>query len=155
LTTHGNTLKIIDRLKNIFKLQQGEYVAPEKLENILIMSPFVSQIFVYGDSLKNYLVAIVFPKKEACVNFLNFIGVDCDIESVKNYYNNPKLIEEILNNLREVGLANDFKGFEIIKKITLIEEPFTIENNLLTPTLKIKRNEAKNKYLETLNSLYK
>lgn len=48
----NGTLKIIDRLKHIFKLAQGEYIAPEKIENILIRSPFVMQIFIHGDSLK-------------------------------------------------------------------------------------------------------
>ena len=53
---HGNAIKIIDRVKNIFKLQQGEYVAPEKIENILSGSKYVEQLFVYGDSLQNYIV---------------------------------------------------------------------------------------------------
>ena len=62
-------LKIIDRKKNIFKLSQGEYIAPEKLEQAYMKSNYIAQIFVYGDSLNSFLVAVVFPDKEyICAN---------------------------------------------------------------------------------------
>lgn len=57
----NGTIKILDRSKNIFKLSQGEYVAPEKVENIFIQSNFVAQCLVYGDSMKDCCVAIVVP----------------------------------------------------------------------------------------------
>merc|ERR1711865_235268 len=66
----GGQLKIIDRKKNIFKLSQGEYVAPEKIENVYKKSKFVENIFVYGDSLQHQLVAIVVPDVIASVPWL-------------------------------------------------------------------------------------
>ena len=58
-------LKLIDRKKNIFKLSQGEYIAPEKIEKVLENSPLIAQAFVYGDSLKDNIVAIIVPDEEA------------------------------------------------------------------------------------------
>jgi len=56
--------KIIDRKKNIFKLQQGEYVAPDKVENIYVKCPFVTEVFLHGESSNNFAVVIVTPNKE-------------------------------------------------------------------------------------------
>ena len=58
----NGTIRIIDRSKNIFKLSQGEYVAPEKIENVYIQSNYIAQCFIYGDSFKNYCVAIIVPE---------------------------------------------------------------------------------------------
>ena len=58
----SGALKIIDRSKNIFKLSQGEYIAPEKIEQAIQLSPYIAQCFIYGDSLKGCVVAIVVPE---------------------------------------------------------------------------------------------
>jgi len=150
----GNSLKIIDRVKNIFKLSHGEYVAPEKLENVLVKSKYVQQIFIHGESLENYVVALVVPREEACIEFLKRIGIDAKKENVKEFYNNEKLNGEILKDMETFGRSNDFKGFEIIKKCHLLTEAFSIENDLLTPTMKLKRNEVKLRYLDLLKNLY-
>jgi len=61
----NGSVKIIDRSKNIFKLSQGEYIAPEKLENIYVLSPLIAMVLVYGDSFKNNTVAIVVADPDA------------------------------------------------------------------------------------------
>ena len=60
----NGSVKIIDRSKNIFKLSQGEYIAPEKLENVFVLSPYIAQSMVYGNSLESCVVAIVVPDEE-------------------------------------------------------------------------------------------
>ena len=67
---HGNALRIVDRVKNIFKLQQGEYISPEKIENIFSGCKYIEQIFIYGDSLQSYLIAVIYPKSHDVIEFL-------------------------------------------------------------------------------------
>ena len=59
----NGSLRIIDRCKNIFKLSQGEYIAPERVEQIMGLSPIIAQMFLYGDSLKNVCVAVIVPEE--------------------------------------------------------------------------------------------
>ena len=70
----NGSIKIIDRSKNIFKLSQGEYIAPEKVENILSLSPWIDQCLVYGDSLKNCCIAIVVPNPDKAKAWANNKG---------------------------------------------------------------------------------
>jgi len=155
LSQRGNALKIIDRVKNIFKLSHGEYIAPEKLENVLIKCKYVSQIFVHGDSLESYLIAVVVPKKDACVDYLKSKGIETDIYNVSSHFQNKELNGEILKEMESLGRKCDFKGFEVIKKCFLSNEMFSIDNNMLTPTMKLKRNEAKEKYIIEIKQMYK
>ena len=154
LTEHGNAIRVIDRVKNIFKLQQGEYVAPEKIENVLSDSQYIEQIFVHGDSLQNYLIAIIVPNKAHVVEFLKKKGIECDVKNCQNYYENEELKNDILKDLENIGRKADFKGFEIIKKISLSPEPFTVENDLCTPTLKVRRHVAKKYFANKIKELY-
>jgi len=149
-----NSLKILDRVKNLFKLSHGEYIAPEKLENVLIKSKYVQQIFVHGESIESYIIAIIVPKKEAVIDFLKTKGINATEEDVHKHYDDKELLEAIVKDMETLGRSNDFKGFEVVKKIKLIEEPFTLENNLLTPTMKLKRFEAKQKFADEIKQLY-
>lgn len=154
LTQHGNAIRIIDRVKNIFKLSQGEYIAPEKLENVLSKSHYINQIFVYGDSFQSYLVAIVVPRPETCVEFLQTKGITSTKDNVDQYYTNQDLIQDITKHLEILGKDNDFKGFEIIKKLYLTSEIFSTANDLATPTMKLKRHECKKKYTKQIYQMY-
>ncbi|KAI8149297.1 hypothetical protein BJV82DRAFT_587413 [Fennellomyces sp. T-0311] len=145
--------KIIDRKKNIFKLSQGEYIAPEKIEGVFQKHELVAQAFVYGDSLQSALVGVLVPDKESLKAWAakqpNFSGKTpdelCQLEEVK---------KEFLKTLSTYGKANGLKGFELLKSLYLTMTEFTIENDMLTPTFKLKREIAKKVYAEQIESMY-
>ncbi|XP_053524399.1 long-chain-fatty-acid--CoA ligase 5 isoform X2 [Artibeus jamaicensis] len=148
----NGTLKIVDRKKNIFKLAQGEYIAPEKIENIYIRSRLVLQVFVHGESLRSSLVAVVVPDSDVLPSFAAKLGVKGSFEELCQ---NQAIKEAILQDMQKLGKESGLKSFEQVKSIFLHSEPFSIENGLLTPTLKAKRGDL-SKYFETqINSLYK
>ena len=151
---HGNALRIVDRVKNIFKLQQGEYISPEKIENILSGSKYVDQIFIYGDSLQNYLIAFIYPNKKEIIKFLKDKYNDINEENYKEHFDEDDIKKEIIKDIDVYGRKNDLKGFELPKKIHLCKEPFSIENQIITPTLKIRRHQAKKYFAKEINALY-
>ncbi len=159
LTNSGNSLKIIDRVKSLFKLSQGEYVAPDKIQTILVNSKYINQMFLYGDSHYSYAVALVYPELNECIEYLKKKenGIDYikyDKYTIDDLCENKNIQDEILRDCDELGRKNDLKGFELPKKIKLIKEPFSLENNLLTPTLKLKGKEIKMKYSEEIKNMY-
>lgn len=154
VTSYGNALKVIDRVSDLFKLNQGEFIAPDKIENLLIKDKYVEQIFIYGDSHESYLVGIVVPKKEECVKYLTSKGIQCTKETIEHFYDNELLLKEIVNDMEKIGRQSGLKGFEIVRKIYLTKEAFSIQNKQMTPTFKIKRNEIKNVYINIIKSLY-
>lgn len=141
-------ISIIDRKKNIFKLSQGEYVAPENLEIVYINCNWIAQIFVHGDSLKNDLVAIIVPKEDLIMNYFKQKGHLID-------YNDKELKASIAVDLFKVAKQNRLNGYEYIKAFCLEKDPFTIENDLLTPTFKLKRHQARLHYAKKIDALYK
>lgn len=150
---YKGAMKIIDRKKNFFKLAQGEYVAAEKIEMAYSKSYFISQIFVYGDSLQSYLVAIVVPD-EAYIraHWAEHHGHNKDTP-FSEICANPKLKEKIMEDMVKCGKEEKLLGFEVVKKIHIEHNAWTT-NDLLTPTQKLMRFQAKVRYLENLNQLY-
>ncbi|HIF61600.1 MAG TPA: long-chain fatty acid--CoA ligase [Candidatus Pelagibacter sp.] len=122
-------LKITDRKKDIIVSAGGDNISPAKIENQLSNSLEIEQAMVYGDG-KNYLVALIVPSKE--------------------FSKQKEKIDEIVNKIN-----NNLTLVEKIKKFYLIEESFTIENGLLTPTMKVKRSKVIIKYKKILESFYK
>jgi len=149
---NGN-IKIIDRKKNIFKLAQGEYLAPEKLEQVLITSPLIQQIFVYGDSLQSHLVSVVVPEPESIKALAKELSLP-NPDDIPFLCKDPKVKDAFLKEMAKLGKDAKFRGFEFVKNVYLHPEPMSVENDLLTPTFKIKRPQAKKAFQQQLDALY-
>ena len=138
----NGSLRIIDRAKNIFKLSQGEYIAPEKLENIFVQSQWVAQCWVHGDSLHDFCLLFVVVDEEKTKQFAQTRNLEWNDALMDN----EELKKEIYADILSFVASNKLNSLEKPKQLFLIKDPFTIENDLLTPTMKLKRNIAKKVY---------
>eukprot|EP00808_Paulinella_micropora_P017735 g1616.t1 len=153
LFTPDGKIKIIDRKKNIFKLAQGEYVAAEKIENVLQGCSLIAQAFVYGDSLKSYLVAVLVPDQEAVVAHAakNNLGKGL---SFKQLCVSPDIKAAILKQMKKATTDAKLQKYEVPQNVAIHHEPFSVDNGLLTPTFKLKRKEAEVAFKTVVDALY-
>jgi long-chain acyl-CoA synthetase len=139
IVPNSSALKIIDRKKGIFKLSQGEYIAPDRLQNIYKRALGVADIFIPVSSLKHYIVGIVVVCEE------NFPILCKQKGLVKASCSELILCEEakgiMLGELDRIAKLNSLAGFEKIKKVSFCKETFG-ELDLITTTFKVKRKEA-------------
>uniref|UniRef100_A0A8C5FLA6 long-chain-fatty-acid--CoA ligase n=1 Tax=Gadus morhua TaxID=8049 RepID=A0A8C5FLA6_GADMO len=149
--SQNGTLKLIDRKKNLFKLAQGEYISPEKIETIYNSCGPVAQIFVHGDSLQAFLVAIVVLDPELLPGWAQQRGIE---GSYKELCQNKEIKKAILEDMVMLGKEGGLKSFEQVREILLHPEMFTVQNGLLTPTLKAKRFELLRQFREQIDALY-
>jgi len=149
----NGVLRIIDRKKNIFKLAQGEYIAPEKIENVYIRSPAVAQVFVHGNSLKACLVAIVVPDPETIKKWVQSkLGKS---GSVPELCKDKAVKDALIAELTSVGKSAGLHSFEQVKDIHVHPDLFSVENGLLTPTFKTKRQEVSKIFSQQLDDMYR
>ena len=123
-----NYLKITDRKKDIIVSLGGDNIAPSKIENLLTLSPDIEQSCVFGEQ-KNYIAALIILSPDS----------KASNEDIQKYINE---------------INKDLTQPEKIKKFTFIDEPFTIENNLMTPTMKVRRHEVQKKYQNQIDQLF-
>ncbi|XP_052890614.1 long-chain-fatty-acid--CoA ligase 1 isoform X1 [Anopheles moucheti] len=148
----NGTLKVIDRKKHIFKLSQGEYIVPEKIENAYIRSQYVEQVFVHGESLKSCIVAIVVPDVEVIKSWAQENNIPGTLSVLCN---NPDVKQLILNDMILWGKEFGLKSFEQVKDIYLHPDPFSVQNGLLTPTYKSRRPQIRSYFAPQLDDMYK
>jgi fatty acid CoA ligase FadD9 len=155
---------IIDRRKQVFKLSQGEFVAPERLEHLFIEADLVDQIFVYGDIGRSQVVAIVSPNMSAARAAILRRGDSesskvegredlSDEEFVGKYAD--RIRADLFVQLREIGNAAGLQAFEIPVHLLVVPDKWTPENNLMTPSWKLKRRAVEERYRNDIEALYK
>lgn len=136
-------VRIIDRLGNILKLSQGEFVALDNIQSAYSALPVVSQIFIHADSLKSYLVAVVVFEVEYLAKLiLAVLKMHVDVDQpaqIDQAANNPSVKSVVLKEFNKHANSASLKGYERVRNIHITTKQFSVENGTLTPTFKIKR----------------
>lgn len=132
-------LRIVDRVKNVLKLAQGEYVSPERIENVYTAnSNLFTTAFVHGDSTQAFLVSVFGVDPATFAPFASSVLKKTisptDIASIKAAAIDNKVRKAVLKELDKIGKKSKFNGWERVRSVHLAVEPFTIDNELLTPT---------------------
>lgn len=146
----GKTLYFTERIKDLFKTANGKYVAPQMIEGLLMLDPIFEQVAVIGDGYK-FISALISPnwdilKKEALARGLN---TERSTSELAQDHEVRRLLHAHIEQA-QVSIAN----YEMIKRFTILAEPFSMENGELTPTLKIKRNVVYKHYAQAISDMY-
>jgi long-chain acyl-CoA synthetase len=145
-----NFLFITDRKKEMFKTSGGKYIAPQVIENAAKASKFIEQIMVVGDGEK-MPCALVQPNFAMVRNWAKIHNVTVG-DSNQDLCNSPEIKDRIHKELEQFN--NHLGKWEQIKRIELTPDVWSVEDGLLTPTLKLKRKSIKEKYLPLYNKMY-
>ena len=143
-----NYLKITDRKKDIIVNAGGDNISPSRVEEKLNIEPEISQSMVYGD-FKNYLVAIIVPDKEQALLWAKNNNKENSLSTIVKDEDYNKTIKEIISKVN-----NNLSVIEQVRKFILIDHEFTIENDMMTPTMKVKRYKIKSVFGDQLENLY-
>jgi len=143
-------IKIVDRKKHLFVSSGGKNIAPAPIEALISQSKYVEQVILIGDK-RQYCTALLVPDFENVREYLKTTGIDGSATEAQLAHdpNVRQLFEEEIEKVQR-----DVASFERVRKFALLAEPFSVENSMLTPTLKIKRKEVEKRYSDLIESLY-
>lgn len=132
-------VRIIDRRKNVLKLAQGEYISPERIENVyLANSNLFTQCYVHGDSTQAFLVGVFGIDPVTFAPFASGIVKKeisaADVASLQAAMRDAKVLKAVVAQLDKIGKKSKFNNYERVRAVHLEIDPFTIDNELLTPT---------------------
>ncbi|EER33447.1 hypothetical protein CTRG_02265 [Candida tropicalis MYA-3404] len=149
---------IIDRVKHFFKLAQGEYISPERIENRYLSSnPDICQLWVHGDSKEHYLIGIVGVEYEKGLKFINtefgYNKIDMPPGDLLDILNSPEVKSKFLTKMNQ-SVRDKLNGFEILHNIFIEFEPLTVQREVVTPTFKIRRPICRKFFKSQLDAMY-
>uniref|UniRef100_A0A452FJ05 long-chain-fatty-acid--CoA ligase n=1 Tax=Capra hircus TaxID=9925 RepID=A0A452FJ05_CAPHI len=144
-------LKIIDRKKDLVKLQAGEYVSLGKVEAALKNLPLIDNICAYANSYHSYVIGFVVPNQKELTELARKKGLNGTWEELCN---SSEMENEVLKVLSEAAISASLEKFEIPVKIRLSPEPWTPETGLVTDAFKLKRKELKTHYQADIERMY-
>ncbi|MQL71711.1 hypothetical protein Taro_004044 [Colocasia esculenta] len=145
-------LEIIDRKKDIVKLQHGEYVSLGKVEAALIVSPYVDNIMLHADPFHNFCVALVVPSPHALEGWAQ--KQEIPYTDFSDLCQKGETIKELHGSLVKAAKVTRLEKFEVPSKIKLLPEPWTPESGLVTAALKLKREVIRKTFAHDLSELY-
>eukprot|EP00831_Metopus_contortus_P000425 TRINITY_DN1015_c0_g1_i2.p1 TRINITY_DN1015_c0_g1~~TRINITY_DN1015_c0_g1_i2.p1 ORF type:complete len:545 (-),score=76.03 TRINITY_DN1015_c0_g1_i2:53-1687(-) len=151
LDPETHTFRIIDRVNNIKKLCNEEFIASELLEKFYESSEYVSQIYIHVESDKECIVAIIYPDPTALEEWSKKKGLT---DTFENLCQNEELVKTILDMLHKMATDSGLNLYEHIAQLKLSSTPFTQENGCLTFSLKLRRNNIEAIYKEDIKKLY-
>ncbi|MCX7192112.1 MAG: long-chain fatty acid--CoA ligase [Proteobacteria bacterium] len=139
---------ITGRIKEIIVMSNGEKIPPTDMELAILHDPLFDQVMIFGEA-HPYLVALAVLNPAVWVHFANEVGIRSDMpEALTDSRIEAKVLRRIARNLRA------FPGYAKVNRVLLLREPWSIDNDLLTPTLKIKRDEVTSRYAAQIRQLY-
>lgn len=142
-------LKIIDRKKDIIITSAGKNISPQNIENLMQSDKYINQIACFGDKRK-YITAVITLNEEDVIGYLKENDINFEeSDKLHDHKEVIKLLQKRINSLNQ-----NLASYEQIKKFRIIPEEFTVENGLLTPSMKIKRKEVYKKYKNLIDSMY-
>lgn len=143
-------IKITDRKKELFKTSGGKYIAPTQIEEMLKQLNYIEQILIIGNE-RMFVTSLIVPQIEHLKELAKKLKVEYKDE--KELHTNKEIIKEIEKDINSV--QKSLSTYEKVRRFTLLEKPFTIESNELTPTMKIKRRIVEENYKDMIEKMYK
>lgn len=148
----GSTLFFTERIKELYKTSNGKYIAPQQVESLLSSSPLIEQCAVVADERK-FVAALIYPNYEQLRRRLRERGQEALADlPTEDLAQRSEVCDLMLSHIEP--LQAHLAGFEKVKRIALLAEPFSIEAGTLTPTLKLKRKAILEQYAELIEKLY-